>query len=39
MKNSEIKALINRQRSKIVKKAIINAMVKKALEGDIKAAQ
>ena len=39
VKNPEIKALINRQRSKVVKEAIINAMVKKALEGELKAAQ
>lgn len=39
VKNPEIKAPINRQRSKVVKEAIISAMVKKALEGELKAAQ
>lgn len=34
-----IKALINRQRSKVVKEAIIDAMAKKALEGELKATQ
>jgi hypothetical protein len=36
VKNPEIKAPINRQRSKVVKEAIISAMVKKALEGELK---
>lgn len=39
VKNPEIKTPINRQRSKVVKEAIISAMVKKALEGELKAAQ
>ena len=39
VKNPEIKAPINRQRSKVVKEAIISAMAKKALEGELKAAQ
>ena len=39
VKNPEIKAPINRQRSKVVQEAIISAMVKKALEGELKAAQ
>lgn len=36
VKNPEIKAPINRQRSKVVKEAIISAMVKKVLEGELK---
>lgn len=39
VKNPEIKTPINRQRSKVVKEVIISAMVKKALEGELKAAQ
>lgn len=38
-KSPGIKALINRQRSKVVKEAIIDAMAKKALEGELKATQ
>ena len=36
VKNPEIKAPINRQRSNVVKEAIISAMVKKVLEGELK---
>lgn len=36
VKNPEIKAPINRQRFKVVKEAIISAMVKKVLEGELK---
>lgn len=39
VKNPEIKAPINRQRSKVVKEATISAMVKKVLEGELKATQ
>lgn len=39
VKKPEIKAPINRQRPKVVKEAITSAMTKKALEGELKAAQ
>ena len=39
VKNPEIKDPSNRQRSKVVKEGIISVMVKKALEGELKAAQ
>ena len=39
VKSPEIKALINRQKTRVVKEAIVSVMVKKALEGELKAAQ
>ena len=39
IKDPELKALVCRQRQKVVKEAIINAIVKKALTGELKAAQ